>query len=103
MLTNFYKEMTSGLISSNISDNAALPARDKIYRGVCGIAKFAGYREKSRNFTFTATNREFSIIFASLFCDICIIITCATVFQVSLNSSHAIRPVVMNIRPNVTI
>ena len=56
-----------------------------------------------RNFSFTATNHEFSIMFASLFRDICIIITCATVFQVSLNSSHAIRPVVMNIRPDVTI
>ena len=58
MLTNFNKEMTSGLISSNISDNAALPARDKIYRGVCGIAKFAGYREKSRNFSYSEKYRE---------------------------------------------
>ena len=59
------------------------------------IAKFYIFRDIPLNFSFTATNRAFSIIFASLFRDICIIIACATVVQVSLNSSHTIRQLVI--------
>ena len=33
-------------------------AEASIYRGLCDIAKFAIYREKSRNLLFTAINRE---------------------------------------------
>ena len=75
----------------------------KIYRGVCEICRLPRNFKIWRNFSFTTTNREFSIISASLFRNICIVISCATVVQVSLNSSHAIRPVVINNRPDFTI
>ena len=51
------------MVKINSVDPAALGSEASIYRGVCDIAKFAIYREKSRNLLFSAINREVSKLF----------------------------------------
>ena len=55
-----------GLIRVRVKESKNESAMTKIYRSKCRIAKFAIYREKSRNFHITPQNFQLSQQIANL-------------------------------------